>query len=50
MMEILHYIAGTILIVVMARMVWESSIVLLERKQRYLNGTHDYYDNPIDKE
>ena len=50
MIEVLQHTLGIVLVVFMARIVWESSIVLHERKQRYLNGTHDYYDNPIDKD
>lgn len=29
---------------------WISSIMLEERKARYRAGTHDYYDNPIEKD
>ena len=50
MIEVLQYTLGIILVVIMGRIIWESSLVLQERKQRYLNGTHDYYDNPIDKD
>lgn len=50
MIAFIQYTLGIILVVVMGRMVWESSLVLQERKQRYRNGTHDYYDNPIDKD
>ena len=50
MIAFIQYTLGIILVVVMGRMVWESSLVLQERKQRYLDGTHDYYDNPIDKD
>ena len=49
MIEILQYIAGSVLIIIMARIVWESSVMLAERKARYRAGTHDYYDNPIKK-
>ena len=43
-------IVGSVLIIIMARIVWESSVMLAERKARYRAGTHDYYDNPIKKE
>jgi len=43
-------IVGSVLIIIMARIVWESSVMLVERKARYRAGTHDYYDNPIEKE
>ena len=49
MIEILQYIIGTIFLAGMARIVWESSVVLDERKKRFRAGTHDYYDNPIKK-
>ena len=50
MIEILQYIVGTILLAGMAWVVWESSVMLEERKARYRAGTHDYYDNPIEKD
>tara|TARA_B100000963_G_scaffold282141_1_gene250706 strand:- start:2538 stop:2756 length:219 start_codon:yes stop_codon:yes gene_type:complete len=50
MIEILQYIVGIILVLIMGRMVWESAVILDERKQRYRNGTHDYYDNPIEED
>ena len=28
---------------------WESSVMVSEKKARYRAGTHDYYDNPINK-
>ena len=50
MIAFIQYTLGIILVVIMGRIIWESSLVLQERKQRYLDGTHDYYDNPIDKD
>lgn len=29
---------------------WISTMMLEERKARYRAGTHDYYDNPIEKD
>lgn len=29
---------------------WVSTMMLEERKARYRAGTHDYYDNPIEKD
>ena len=29
---------------------WESSVMISEKKARYRAGTHDYYDNPIEKD
>ena len=41
---------GIIILIPFAWVVWESSVMLAERKARYRAGTHDYYDNPIVKE
>ena len=46
----IEYIVGIILLGVGGFLVWESSVALSERKKRFRDGTHDYYDNPIDKE
>ena len=43
-------IVGSVLLIAMAWIVWESSVMLEERKARYRAGTHDYYDNPIKKD
>ena len=45
-----EYIIGTAVAAVMLAMVWESSKILDERKARYRAGTHDYYDNKIEKD
>jgi|13_taG_2_1085334.scaffolds.fasta_scaffold19990_5 hypothetical protein len=48
--EIVKIIFGIIILIPFAWVVWESSVMLAERKARYRAGTHDYYDNPIVKE
>jgi hypothetical protein len=47
---IFEYIIGLVILFVMGWIVWESSVVLSERKARFKAGTHDYYDNPIKKD
>ena len=47
---IFEIIVGSVLLITMAWIVWESSVMLEERKARYRAGTHDYYDNPIKKD
>jgi len=46
----IEFIIGSILLGIGGFLVWESSVVLSERKKRFRDGTHDYYDNPIKKE
>jgi len=47
---IFEYIIGLIILFIMSWIVWESSVIIEERKARYRAGTHDYYDNPIKKD
>ncbi len=49
MIEVLYIIVGLIIVAGMALAVWNSSVMLYERKERYRAGTHDYYDNPINQ-
>ncbi|MDA9953148.1 hypothetical protein N9D61_02250 [Planktomarina sp.] len=49
MIEVLYTIVGLIILAGIALAVWTSSVMLGERKARYRAGTHDYYDNPINK-
>ena len=44
----LNFIMGLISIIIAGIFVWQSHILIAERKQRYRAGTHDYYDNLID--
>ena len=37
-----------IILVLTAWMVWDSTVMISEKKARYKAGTHDYYDNPIE--
>ena len=46
----LEIIVGGLITIVMGWIAWESSVMVSERKARYRAGTHDYYDNPIEKE
>ena len=46
---IFEYIIGLVILFAMGWIVWESSVALSERKARFRAGTHDYYDNPINK-
>ena len=48
--SILGISVGVVMIVGMILFVWESTVMLEERKKRYRAGTHDYYDNPIKKD
>ena len=50
MSELVGYLIGLPIVVLGGLVVWESSVMLAERKARYRAGTHDYYDNPIEKE
>lgn len=50
MIEVLHTIVGLIILAGMGLGVWTSTVLLSERKERYRAGTHDYYDNPINKD
>jgi len=45
----IEFIVGILIIVLMFWMVWESTLAISERKERYRAGTHDYYDNPINQ-
>jgi hypothetical protein len=46
---ILGYIFGFIIIAGMAWVVWESSVMIEEKKERQRKGLTDYYDMPIKK-
>jgi hypothetical protein len=48
-MEILNFIFAGIILVVSGWFVWESSVMISEKKARQKAGTHDYYDNPIEE-
>ncbi len=46
----LEYIIGGIITVIMFKVLWESTLMIDERKARFRAGTHDYYDNKIEKD
>lgn len=43
-------IIGLVVCGIGAWVVWESSMMIEEKKQRRRQGLTDYYDNPIEKE
>jgi hypothetical protein len=45
-----EFIISILVIVPLLCMVWESTLMISERKERYRAGTHDYYDNLIEKD
>ena len=47
MIEILNMLISGVLLLVGTWVVYMSSVMVSERKERYRAGTHDYYDNPI---
>jgi len=52
LIAILQFVLMMIFLAVMAAIVWESTLMLDERKKNYRAGTHDYYGNrikPFDK-
>ena len=49
MIEIIQMILGFIIIAGMAWVVWESSVMIEEKKERQRKGLTDYYDMPIKK-
>ena len=49
-MNLIELAFGIIVLVFMNIVVWQSSVMISERKARFRAGTHDYYDNPIKKE
>ena len=50
MTELVSYLIGLPLVVLGGLVVWESSLMIEEKKQRRRLGITDYYDNPIEKE
>ncbi len=45
-----NFFLGIALVVVAAVFAWMSSVLVSEKKARYRAGTHDYYDNKIERE
>jgi|TARA_R110000823_G_scaffold187405_3_gene319671 hypothetical protein len=48
--EIFNTIGMILILCIVGYLVYESSIMVSEKKSRYRAGTHDYYDNPIEEE
>jgi len=44
------YVVVAGILILLVRVVWESELILEERRKAYRAGTHDYYGNPIKKE
>ena len=49
-MEILELLIAAIITYYWVKALWISSQIIDERKQRYRDGTHDYYGNKIEKD
>ena len=49
-MEIFNLIFVIVITVLFGWLAWETTIMVSEKKARYRAGTHDYYDNPINKD
>lgn len=50
LMEILNFIFGVVIFLAAGYFAYMSSVLVSEKKARYRAGTHDYYDNPIEKD
>ena len=50
MIEFFTYLAALIVLMFLFWIIWETTMILEERKQRYRKGITDYYDNPIKKD
>jgi len=47
---VLNFFLGIALVIVAAWFAWMSSVLVSEKKARYRAGTHDYYDNKIERD
>ena len=50
LMTVINFFIGIVFVIVAAYFAYMSSVLVSERKARYRAGTHDYYDNPIEKD
>ena len=50
MLDFIQGFMAVIILIIMAWVVWETSKMIDEKKQRQRKGLTDYYDNPIKKE
>ena len=48
-MEVINFILGILLVIGAGFFAYMSCVLVSEKKARYRAGTHDYYDNPIEK-
>lgn len=49
MIDIINSVIGFILTVGLGLIVWESTVMIQEKKMRRKMGITDYYDNPINQ-
>ena len=49
MLELIQHVIAVVLLIALAWIVWESSKMIQEKKERHRKGISDYYDNPIKK-
>ena len=49
MLELIQHVIAVVLLIALAWIVWESSKMIQEKKERQRKGISDYYDNPIKK-
>ena len=50
MIDIIQYGIAIVILIIMAWVVWESSKMISEKKERQRKGLTDYYDMPIKKD
>ena len=50
MLEIIQHGFAIVILIIMAWVVWESSKMISEKKERQRKGLTDYYDMPIKKD
>ena len=48
--DVLNVILGTVIFLGAGYFAYMSCVLVSEKKERYRAGTHDYYDNPIEKD
>lgn len=50
MIDIVQGAFGLVIVTIFGWIVWESSVMIDEKKQRRHKGLTDYYDNPVRKD
>jgi len=48
--DVLNFIVGIVFLIGAGYFAYMSNVLVSEKKARYKAGTHDYYDNPIEKD